>query len=329
MKSKVFVVLVMFFACATEEQLFPELKGEYFGQTPPGSEAVYFAKGIISDGLNNRDLTVSPKGDEIFYGTFFGNKAIILHTKLENGMWTEPAVASFSGEYPDLEPYFSHDGNKVNFLSARTPVGKEPKPGWTYQNIWVTEKTSTGWSDPVEIGSPISSDTPEFFPSFTSEGTIYYTKTVGRDTFIFRSSLKDGKFTEPEKVPLNVTTAAPAYNASIAPDESYLIACIGGREDSFGGADLYAFFRYEDDTWSDAVNLGEKVNTKYNVSSVNLSPDGKYMFYSAVNWGDSEKTEWSGRTITELQELHKSSGNGGGDIFWIETRFIETLRPVK
>ena len=39
----------------------------YPGAALPGDKPAVFARGTISDGMNNRDFTISPNGDEIFY----------------------------------------------------------------------------------------------------------------------------------------------------------------------------------------------------------------------------------------------------------------------
>ena len=43
-----------------EEPGFPELSGPYLGQEPPGAEPVLFAPGIVSNGMLNRDIAISP-----------------------------------------------------------------------------------------------------------------------------------------------------------------------------------------------------------------------------------------------------------------------------
>jgi len=49
-------------------------------------------------------------------------------------------------------------------------------------------------------------------------------------------------------------------DAFIAPDESYLI-WDSERDDGYGDSDLYISFRQEDNSWGEAINLGDKVNT--------------------------------------------------------------------
>jgi hypothetical protein len=72
---------------------FPVLQGEYLGQKPPDSTPELFAPEIISTGLYERDVAMTPDGTEFYYGLMLSNYATIMVTKLENGQWTEPQVA--------------------------------------------------------------------------------------------------------------------------------------------------------------------------------------------------------------------------------------------
>src|SRR5262249_2939322 len=75
---------------------------------PPG-QARIFGEGIISTNLNERDMAISPDGNELFYTVASQNTytAIVHLQKDGKGNWSKPELASFSGIYNDLEPAFS------------------------------------------------------------------------------------------------------------------------------------------------------------------------------------------------------------------------------
>ena len=62
---------------------FPVLKGAYLGQKRPGQTPELFAPGIISNGLANRDVAISPDGKEMYFGTHTStyNYSTIIFTK--------------------------------------------------------------------------------------------------------------------------------------------------------------------------------------------------------------------------------------------------------
>jgi hypothetical protein len=49
-----------------------KLKGAYLGQTPPGERPEIFAKGIISKGTHELDISFSPDKKYLFFSTFEG-----------------------------------------------------------------------------------------------------------------------------------------------------------------------------------------------------------------------------------------------------------------
>ena len=80
-----------------------------------------FAPGVVSDGFANRDMAISPDGNDLFYTIqwYFGLYSVIFHSQKINNRWTKPDTAWFSGRYNDMEPAFSPDGNRLFFSSNR------------------------------------------------------------------------------------------------------------------------------------------------------------------------------------------------------------------
>ncbi len=314
---------------AADGGAFPELRGPYLGQKTPGLEPRLFAPGIVSTGLPTRDVAMTPDGKEFYFGVTLGGHSMIMVTKQVDGIWTEPAVAPFSGRSNDLEPSISPDGQRFFFLSARPPEGQEEKPGWAYQDIWVMDRVGDGWSEPSNLGPPISSDAPEYYPSVTEDGTIYFTREgPDRVSSTYRSRLVDGAYAEPELLGPQVNCGENRFNVFVAPDESFAIVPAMGREDSLGGVDYYVVFRSEDDTWSEPINMGEVINQPAGREwSASLSPDGKYLFFMSSRTIGDEGPDLTGSTISELLTVSAQPGKGSSDIWWVNSKVIEKLRP--
>jgi hypothetical protein len=328
-------VVVLTGACTPRTQSEPaeaelaQLSGPYLGQQPPGLQPVLFAPGFVSTGLATRDVAMTPDGDELYFGVFFGNRALIMVTKVgDNGRWSEPQVAPFSGRYRDIEPHISPDGTQLFFLSTRPKAGLPEKPGWAYQDIWVCDRDGDAWGEPYNLGPPVNTDGAEFYPSTTRDGTIYFTRGEATNAAIYRSRRQDGTYQEPEKLPEQVNCGAAQYNAFIAPDENYIIVCVNGRDDSIGGSDYYVVFRSLDDTWSEPVNMGETINTDGGGEwSPYVSPDGKYFFFMSSRTTEQLSGSLAGGTISELLTLQAEPQNGASDIYWVDAAIIESLRP--
>jgi len=308
---------------------FPELRGPYLGQEPPGMKPRLFAPGIVSTGLATRDLAMTPDGKELHFGVTLGGQSMIMVTRQVDGVWTEPAVAPFSGRSNDLEPAISPDGQRFFFLSSRPPAGQEEKPGWAYQDIWVMDRVGDGWSEPSNLGPPISSDAPEYYPSVTQDGTVYFTRQRDDGVSVtMRSRLVDGVYAEPEELGPEVNCGTNRYNVYVAPDESFAIVPAVGREDSLGGTDYYLVFRSEDDTWSEPINMGEVINQPVGREwSASLSADEEYLLFMSSRTTGDGGSNLAGSSISELLTMSAQPGQGSSDIWWVSTEVIEQLRP--
>lgn len=331
-KFLLFCISVVFIINCSSKCDKNSVSGPYLGQTPPiGTEAKIFAPGIVSNGMDNRDITFMPDGKEIYFCAYFGgfNYNAILYAKQKNdGTWTDPEVAPFSTNtnYMDFEPCISPDGNHLYFLSNRPDLENgETEIG--DQDIWVVDRVGDGWGEPYNLGEPVNSENEEYYPSVTEDGTMYFTRQdkgspIG---FIYRSKFVDGKYQEPEKLPEQVNCARSQFNAFVSPDEDYIIVPAAAMENSLGGVDYYISFRNENDEWSEPQNIGEPVNSdSRNEWSASISPDGKYLFFM------SSRTPVKPENITydQFKSIFNSTANGSSNIYWVSSTVIENLRPA-
>jgi len=301
--------------------------GRYLGQTPPGDTPELFAPGVISNGFNNRDLAMMPDGSEFYTSVNMRNfdQSTILVVKKTADGWEAPQVAPFAtqAELRYLEPAISPDGSKFFFVAA-------PRDGENNNDIWVMDRQADGWGKPLKLGETINTGVSETFPSVTNDGTLYFSR-VSDDPgveYIYRSRFVNGAYQEAEKLPGNVNCGKTQFNAFVAPDESYLIVSVYGREDSLGSIDYYIVYRNRQDEWSEPINLGERINTKgAQEYSPFVSRDGKYFFFMSTRLPAGETPGNNTYTMTGLKEILNSPENGNSDIYWMDAGFIEKLRP--
>jgi len=310
---------------------FSPLTGPYLGQKPPGMIPELFAPGIVSSELNTRDVAITPDGKEIYFCVNLADFtfATILVTREVNGLWTRPEVMEQMENpgYWSIEPCISADGKKFFFMSNRPDKTKNETKG--DPDIWVMDRIGDKWGEPYNLGMPVNTESAETYPSVTREGTLYFTRMddKAKVEYIYRSHLLNGNYQEPEKLPVQVNSGRTQFNASIAPDESYIIVPVYGRKDSLGSIDYYIVFRNMDDSWSEPVNMGPVINTADgNEYSSSVSPDGKYLFFMSSRI--LPKEEWPEKlTAAILRSLHANLGNGNSSIYWISTQIIDELRP--
>jgi hypothetical protein len=236
------------------------------------------------------------------------------------GIVSDPSLFEYSGT-------FSPDGNEYYFnrttadsqdilLFTRVVDGQWTAPeqlaltaGYTAGEPHVTldnKRLYFMWERPVPEGKPgwpvyyVVDRTangwsePQYagqgmFLSSSRDGQMYTTDMSSSAAYLARVTTADGVFTNYERLTIPNASGSHAHPC-IAPDGSYLLFDVDGSY-------LFVSFRKADGTWGDAMDL-----TKHGfdplAGGAYVSPDGKYLFFALKD-----------------------------DIWWVDSRVIEELRP--
>ena len=284
----------MVFACTPSN--FLETKDAYFKLTPPGLLPEVFAPSIINH-MAHSSPTFTADGKEIYWSTVSGENETrkIYYVKFDKNKWSEPILASFSGNYHDDQPFITHDGEKLFFASKRPKT----KNGNEENDIWISAKTKHGWGEPKTINNLIGFWTP----TLSHNGTIYFLDIIEGERVICSARLKNGEYSEIELLNEKINKKGCLnWCPFIAPDESYLIFS-SDREGNIGGGDLYISFRDKKGKWQEPVNMGNSINTEKQERFPGVSPDGKYLFF----------TRWHSSPYYH-------------DLYWVDAGIIENLK---
>ncbi|MGY8913658.1 MAG: TolB family protein [Flavobacteriales bacterium] len=222
-----------------------------------------FGEGIISTPLYERDMAISSQGNELVYtlGDYKQTKRCLVSLKKQNGDWVKPEILNISGKYQDIEPFYSPNGNRLYFASNRPIYNDSIR---TDYNIWYSDKNEDIWSEPVPLDSIINTKGDEFYPALSKNGNLYFTATredgIGRED-LFMSEFADGEFLFPEPLPIEINTPFFEFNAFISPNDDFIIFSSFGRDDGFGGGDLYISEKDQQGKWKKAKNMGRLINS--------------------------------------------------------------------
>ena len=298
MKTNYFLLLIsllILLGCKS-----PEKKAANINLSDATDSLQIFAEGSICTYLNERDMAISPDGTEFFYSilSYDNSVRVLMHCQFKSGQWSKPAPAEFAGEYFDLEPAFSPDGNRLFFVSNR-PLN--PKDSTSDHNIWYVSRTEQGWGDPQALSKVINTEAEEYYPSLAQNGNLYFTASypdaLGKED-IYVSRWEEGKYLQPEPLGPAVNSKSWEFNAYISPNEDLLIFTSFGRPDGFGGGDLYISTKDSNGDLKPARNMGILVNSE------------KLDFCPFIDWPrntfyfTSNRTLQAKNKIVNLQELY-------------------------
>jgi Tol biopolymer transport system component len=314
---KIFLLLTVLSINAIAQQK----KNNYFNQTPPGNTPKIFAAGIISDEFGNRDMAISPLGDELFYTLQFQSGrgfSTILQSKKVNGKWTQPEVATFCGKYNDLEPAFSPDGSKLYFVSSRPTSGVANKDF----DIWYVTKMNGVWNTPINPGMPVNTNEDEYYPSITKTGNVYFTRAVqGREEDIMLCEFKNNQYDTAVSLPDEINSGGDEFNAFVDPDEKFIIFTGYKRKGAYAAGDLYISKKNERGEWTEAIDLGNVINQPGLNYCPYISPDKKYFFFTS-NRGGVKAPFAEQQNVKSLYSKMHSTLNGADNIYWMEAKTI-------
>ncbi|HEX9945883.1 MAG TPA: hypothetical protein VGG03_28075 [Thermoanaerobaculia bacterium] len=292
----------------------------------PLPEPTLFAPGEISTGESESHAAFTPDGKTVYFiksdarFTFW----TIVVSRFENGHWTRPEVAPFSGRYRDADPFLTPDGSKLYFLSDR-PVDGTPKEDL---DLWVVERKGDGWGAPRNLGAPVNSPGNEWFPTVTANGTLYFGSDrpggKGR-TDLYRARFVDGRYAEPENLGDAINSQYEEFEPMVAPDESFLIF-MAARPGGQGGGDLW-LSTFRDGAWTPAKNPGAPVNSPATEIAPRLTPDGRYLFFASSR-GFFDQPLAERLDYGALSRKLNAPGNGLGDVYRIDVGALGLTPPA-
>lgn len=280
-----------------------DMKGDYMGEKKPGLKPKLFAPNFISTEEQEFSCTFNAAGTEFYFGVDNNGKSEIRYSTRVGNTWSKPKIFLIHDRYGYNDPFFSNDGNRLYFISKQALDGAgEPKD----VDIWYVEKGENGWSEPINAGTNINTEGNEYYISFTADGTMYFSSNGHAenenrsDHDIYYSKYINGEFQKPVALGNEINTEDYEADVFIAPDESYIIFC-SSREGGKGQGDLYVSFRHSNGSWTQAVNMGEAINSQNYEYCPVVTHDGKYLFYTS-----NQDIYWVSTEI--LDEIKKDHG---------------------
>ena len=191
--------------------------------------------------------------------------------------------ATVNSLYADYSPVLSADQQTLFFTSRRegSTGGLKDEDGNFMEDIYRSTKTSTGWSNAVNIGAPINTESNEASVGISPDGqTILIYKDDNGDGNIYSTTLNGDIWGTPIKLNDHINTKYWEPSAAFSADGNTLYF-VSNKPGGFGGRDLYISKKTPEGDWAKAVNMGSTINTPYDEDSPFMHADGVTLSFSS------------------------------------------------
>jgi outer membrane protein OmpA-like peptidoglycan-associated protein len=157
-------------------------------------------------------------------------------------------------------------------------------------DIYFSMKVGNSWTEPKNIGPPVSTNFWESNPAPSSDGRVLFIASGGRpdgkggrDLYLSRK-LENGKWSEPENLGDSINTSGNEYAPFIHPDGKTLYFSSDGWP-GMGGQDIFYSRLKRDGTWSSPINIGYPINTYADDFGFIVNTKGNFAYYSSNRKG--------------------------------------------
>jgi tetratricopeptide (TPR) repeat protein len=191
-------------------------------------------------------------------------------------------------ELEESSPLISLDGSTIYFTTSRlrkdktNELFKDPKTGNYFKDIYESHQTKIGsWTEPKLLNlSKINQNESPSSISPNGNQLLVNNGDLSKNN-IYKSIISNSSFNELSPFPAkDLNTNNNEIDASLSINQEFLYFS-SDRRGGFGGYDIYRLRKLPDGTWSKAMNLGEKVNSKYDEVSPFIGFDNKTLYFSS------------------------------------------------
>lgn len=154
--------------------------------------------------------------------------------------------------------------------------------GFKMADVYSSKWNGKQWGTGERLQSPINSGMVEDIVGISPDGEnlLFFFNNEKGFNDIFISHKEKKQYSRPELLSLTVNSDQAEEAASISPDGQWIFFS-SNRAGGFGGFDIYYARRLPNGEWSNPMNAGPNINTKYNDNYPYIAPDGTTFFFSS------------------------------------------------
>jgi len=151
-----------------------------------------------------------------------------------------------------------------------------------YEAVYMSVREENQWGTPVLITPQIVSDGDLFPTGLNFDGTKVLLVKVDKrgNSDIWVSQYNGSTWGAAEPISGEINSGANEEHASFSPDGSRIYFSSDKRGGE-GGLDLWYSEKQVDGTWGKPVNMGDRINTDKDETSVFIAPTGERLFFAS------------------------------------------------
>ena len=253
---------------------------------------------VVNSSYADGDPFIAPDGLSLYFNSFrpggYGDGDIwvsIQQTSERNpeGYWGPPVNlgAPVNSEYYESQPSITADGLMLVFTSDRPG-------GLGGGDLWVATRPSNDdpWGEPVNLGSPINSDGPEFCPCISPDGCSLYFSQVGHFSptnpdifygggiYMATRATRESPWETPVKLDVMLSRQGSGNWGPCISADGLALFFYSDYADVSLLPDIWLATRtHNDDGWGTPIRLGPEINTQNGEQKPSISADGSTLYW--------------------------------------------------
>ncbi len=252
-------------------------------------------RGTISTAAPEFAITFTPDGAEAYFTRTSAGRdtmVIMVSRRTDDGR-SAARVAPFSGRYVDVDPFITPDGRRLYFSSTRPRRGEQG----TSFNTWYVERQGVEWSEPIDPGSPLNSDSTDIFVSLSTAGELALRSNRSGATRVYLARPTDGGWAEP--TPVTFGTTPEGSNPLLHPSGRAMVIVRAGPDDR---ADLFVSCRERNGDWGTPSRL-PLVNSQWAEFAPAFDPGARSLYFTSERPGVSPAPADGGRPPGDIYRI--------------------------
>lgn len=186
--------------------------------------------------------------------------------------------------YKDYFPFVTANEDFLVYTTAKDDGNSNRKPDGTYNsNVYLSKVKSGKYSKSKGIGDKVNTpDGDEEIIGLSADGKYMLFYFDNKESYgdIYIADFDGKEVKRLKKLDKSINSKYTEIAASLSAD-GQVIYFASNRPGGYGGVDIYSSQRLPNGKWGPAQNLGPNINTEYDEDFPNISPDGKYLYFSS------------------------------------------------